>query len=94
MDNLLGHTQEVIPVSQCAASAVGQAASVAVPSIWAGSLLRARLGSSPACELQQITVFQMDYTPNIGFDSNTPSRYVFGVCRVRITDPLHNLLQG
>lgn len=36
----------------------------------------------------------MDYTPNIGFDSNTPSRYVFGVCRVRITDPLHNLLQA
>lgn len=36
----------------------------------------------------------MDYTPNIGFDSNTPSRYVFGVHGVRITDPLHNLLEA
>lgn len=33
----------------------------------------------------------MDYTPNTGFDSNIPWRYVFSVCGVRITDPLHNL---
>lgn len=51
IDNLLGHIKEVIPVSQCAAPAGGQATSVCVPSIWVGSLLRARLGSSPVCEL-------------------------------------------
>lgn len=39
------HTPEVTPVSECAGPfpARGQAASVAVPSVWAGSLLRARL---------------------------------------------------
>lgn len=51
IDNLLGHIKEVKPVSQRAACAGGQAASVCVPSIWAGSLLTARLGSSPVCEL-------------------------------------------
>lgn len=63
MDNLLGHIKEVKPVSQRAGPAGGQAPSVCVPSIWAGSLLRARLGSSPVCELEQISAFQMDYNP-------------------------------
>lgn len=60
MGNLLGHIQELIPVSQCAACAVGQAALACVPSIWAGSVLRRRHGSSPVCELSQITAFQTD----------------------------------
>lgn len=55
MGNLVGHIEEVIPASQRAAAAGGQAAAASVPSIWARLVFRRRHRSSPVWEFSQIT---------------------------------------
>lgn len=94
--HLVGHIEEVIPASQRAASAVGQAAPASVPSIWARLVFRRRHGSSPVCELSQITNrLSNGLEPKIlALILTPPWRSNFSTCAVAVGDPRDDRLQA